>query len=107
MAARAPVDAGVHLLQCGLTRLQSTSSTFLAAPRDGRSRGRKAGRAQRGDARPGPKAGAPSHLRETQEEQSLVTENMGAGVWPLLASHACTKLGSKAWEFATPVRQPT
>lgn len=103
MAARAPVDAGVHLLQCGLTRLQSTSSTFLAAPRDGRSR-----RAE-GEATPsgGPKIGAPSHLRETQEEQSLVTENMGAGVWPLLASHACTKLGSKAWEFATPVRQPT
>jgi hypothetical protein len=107
MAARAPVDAGVHLLQCGLTRLQSTSSTFLAAPRDGRSR-RAEGRRARERRRPAwAEVGAPSHLRETQEEQSLVTENMGAGVWPLLASHACTKLGSKAWEFATPVRQPT
>lgn len=28
---------------------------------------------------------------------------MGTGYWPLIASHACTKLGSKAWEFATPL----
>ena len=28
---------------------------------------------------------------------------MGGVYGPLLASHACTKLGSKAWEFATPL----
>jgi hypothetical protein len=76
MAARAPVDAGVHLLQCGLTRLCNPRAARFWLRRETADLVGKAGAPERGDARRGRKFGAPSHSCETQEEQSLVLRNI-------------------------------
>ena len=44
-----------------------------------------------------------SNAERTHRDRHLAVHVAMRGSWALLASHACTKFGSKGWEFATPL----